>query len=130
MAEETLREIFAKQLNYYMNATGKTQSELCKYMNVSSATASDWCNANKMPRADKIQAIAKWLGISIGDLMEEKNIDDNSYYINPETREIAQEIYENKDLSLLFDAARDAKPEDLKTVHTMLLALKAKEKGE
>lgn len=53
-----------------------------------------------------------------------------SYYTNPETAKIAQEIYENKDLSLLFDAARDAEPEDLQTVHTMLLALKKKERGE
>lgn len=55
---------------------------------------------------------------------------EQSYYTNPETAQIAQEIYENKDLSLLFDAARDAKPEDLQTVHTMLLALKKKERGE
>lgn len=127
MAEDTLREIFAKKLNYLMEKNGKNQADLCKYMNVSSATVSDWCNANKMPRADKIQAIAKWLGVGIGDLMEETT---NEYYINEETREIAQEIYENKDLSLLFDAARDAEPEDLKTVHTMLMALKKKEKGE
>lgn len=128
MAEETLREIFAKQLNYHMNHAGKTQADLCKFMNVSSATASDWCNANKMPRADKIQSIAKWLGVGIGDLMEEST--EEEYYLNSETREIAQKIYENKDLSLLFDAARDAEPEDLKTVHTMLAALKRKEKGE
>lgn len=55
---------------------------------------------------------------------------EQSYYTNSETAKIAQEIYENKDLSLLFDAARDAKPEDLQTVHTMLLALKKKENHE
>lgn len=127
MAEDTLREIFAKQLNYHMNRVGKNQADLCKYMNVSSATASDWCNANKMPRADKIQAIAKWLGVGIGDLMEETT---EEYYLNPETKKVAQEYYENKDLALLFDAGRDASPEDLQTVHTMLLALKKKERGE
>lgn len=128
MAEETLRAIFAKKLNYYMSQEGKNQSDLCKQFGVSSATASDWCNANKMPRADKIQAIARWLGVNIGDLMEDRT--EESYYTNPETTKIAQQIYENKDLSLLFDAARDAKPEDLQTVHTMLLALKKKENHE
>lgn len=48
-------------------------------------------------------------------------------YYTEETSEMAQEIYENKELKLLFDAARDADPEDLKTVHSMLLALKRKE---
>ena len=56
----------------------------------------------------------------------EKN---QSYYLNPETSRIAQKIYDNKELSLLFDAAQDAEPEDLQTVHSMLMALKRKEKG-
>lgn len=65
------------------------------------------------------------------DLMEDKSeSQEESYYTNPETAKIAQEIYENKDLSLLFDAAKDATPEDLQTVHMMLLALKKKERGE
>lgn len=70
MSEETMRTIFAKNLRYYLEQSGKNQTDLCKYLNVSSATASDWCNARKMPRADKIQSIANWLGISIGSLME------------------------------------------------------------
>lgn len=127
MAEETLRTIFAKKLNYYLAKAGKNQSDLCKQFGVSSATASDWCNANKMPRGDKIQAIAKWLNISIGDLMEER---DDVYYTNEKTAKIAQEIYENKELSLLFDAARDASPEDLKQVYDMLLFLKQKERNK
>lgn len=51
-----------------------------------------------------------------------------AYYFDDETAQKAQEIFENKQLSLLFDAARDADPEDLETVHTMLMALKNKEK--
>lgn len=41
------------------------------------------------------------------------------YYINDETREIAQEIFDNKDLRILFDASRKAKPEDLKLIIEM-----------
>ena len=52
------------------------------------------------------------------------------YYFNSETSKIAQEIYDNKELSLLFDAARDADPEDLEIVHNMLMALKRKEKRD
>lgn len=63
-------------------------------------------------------------------LHTETENNSKEYYINPKTKEIAQEIYENKELSLLFDAARDAEPEDLQTVHTMLMALKKKELGE
>ena len=51
------------------------------------------------------------------------------YYLNEETTSMAQKIFENKELRLLFDAAQDAEPEDLQTIHSMLLALKRKERG-
>ena len=53
----------------------------------------------------------------------------DGYYLNEETAQMAQEIFENKELRLLFSAARDASPEDLKTTHDLLLALKRKERG-
>ena len=74
----------------------------------------------------KILLFAKALNTTPSELM---GWDNNDYYLNPETKRIAQEIYDNKDLSLLFDAAKDASPEDLHTVHTMLMALKRKEDG-
>lgn len=130
MSEETLRNIFARNLRHYLEERGHNQSDLCKYMGVSSATASDWCNGRKMPRADKIQSMANWLNVSIGELMDEKSKDESTdYYLNEETAKAAQEIFENKELRLLFDTARDAKPEDIQTVHSMLLALKRKERG-
>lgn len=57
-----------------------------------------------------------------------KNTISENYYFSDETVEMAQQLFKNKDLKMLFDAAQDAKPEDLQTIRTMLLALKAKEK--
>ena len=48
---------------------------------------------------------------------------------NDETAEMAQALFENKNLRVLFDAAKDATPEDLKTTYDMLMALKKKERG-
>ncbi len=83
---------------------------------------------------DESELVAKYENNTGSDiskiLTDELHSRNESYYTNPETAQIAQEIYENKELSLLFDAARDAEPEDLQTVHTMLLALKKKERGE
>lgn len=45
---------------------------------------------------------------------EEKE-DGAKYYLNDETAAIAQDIFENKELRLLFDAARDATLEELRT---------------
>lgn len=125
---DQLREIFAENLRYYMEQNEKTQADLMRYMNVSSATASDWVNGRKMPRADKLQAIASWLGIQLSNLMEERN--DSGYYLNPETAQMAQEIFDNKELRMLFSVGRDMDPEDLKALHDMALALKRKERNE
>lgn len=74
--------------------------------------------------------MANYFGILKSDLVEEHTTEQEHYYFTPETSKIAQEIYANKELSLLFDAARDADPEDLQTVHSMLMALKRKERGQ
>lgn len=79
------------------------------------------------PSNDRICAIAKALGVTPEYLTNGKEAD--SYYLNEETTRMAQSIFENKELRLLFDAAQDAAPEDLQTVHSMLLALKRKERG-
>lgn len=119
-------EIFAKLLK----AKGCTAYQVSKATGIAQSTLSDWKNGKSIPKADKIQKIADFFGVSAEYLMTGKEgEDDNKYYINEETAAIAQDIFENKELRLLFDAARDADPEDLEAVHTMLLALKRKERG-
>lgn len=81
------------------------------------------------PSADKIQKIADLLNVSVEYLMTGEEKEETGYYLNDETAQMAQEIFENKELRLLFSAARDASPEDLKTTHDLLLALKRKERG-
>ena len=41
-----------------------------------------------------------------------------------DTEEIARELYENKDMRLLIDAAKDCKPEDLQMAADLLMRLK------
>ncbi len=72
MEPKEINIIFSKNLKYWLQERGKTQADLYKKMNVSSAVASDWCNEKKIPRADKLVAIAKWLSIELSDLLENK----------------------------------------------------------
>ena len=78
-----------------------------------------------------MQKIADYFHVSVEYLItgEEKE-GGEKYYLNDETADIAQQIFENKELKVLFDAAKDAQPEDLGTVYQMLLALKRKQRGE
>ena len=86
-------------------------------------------NKNK-PSTDKIRQIADLLGVSVDHLLNGTDDDQKAgYYLNEETAKAAQEIFENRELKMLFDAARDADPEDLMALHSMALALKRKERG-
>lgn len=81
------------------------------------------------PSVEKLQQIAEYLNVTVDYLVSGKeNVEKETYYLNDETAKAAQEIFENKDLRVLFDAARDASPEDLKTTYNMLMALKRKER--
>lgn len=107
-----------------------TPYRVCKETGLTTATISNWKAGRYSPKADKMQKIADYFNVSVEYLMtgEEKESGEK-YYLNDETAHIAQKIFENKELRLLFDAAEDAPAEDLQTVHSMLLALKRKEKG-
>jgi transcriptional regulator with XRE-family HTH domain len=66
------KEVFAKNLRYYMESRGKTQKELAEIVGVSAPTMNDWLKAKKYPRIDKIEIMANYFGILKSDLIEEK----------------------------------------------------------
>lgn len=104
---------------------GISQSELERQVGIAKGSVTKW--KNQEPKFSSLEKVAEFLGVSTDYLLYGKEAD--SYYLNNETKEIAQEIFDNKELRLLFDASRDATPEDLRTIHEMLLALKRKERG-
>ncbi|MDO5540558.1 MAG: helix-turn-helix transcriptional regulator [Eubacteriales bacterium] len=130
MSEQEFNAIFSKRLRYYLNKNDMTQVELAKKIGVGSTSVYNWCNGIKTPRMDKVDAMCKLFNCKRSDLIEDKlETESADYYLNEETAKAAQEIFENKELRLLFDTARDAKPEDIQTAHSILLALKRKERG-
>lgn len=85
--------------------------------------------ADEISRRELYNCDAKLIRPSREELMPKDDKPLYDYYIDDDTAQTAQEIFENKDLKLLFEAARTASPEDLKAAQTLLLALKAKEQG-
>lgn len=131
MSEQEFNSIFSKRLRYYLEKNNMTQVELSKKLGVGTTSVYNWCNGVKSPRMDKVDAMCKLFGCRRSDLMEDETENRSTgYYLNDDTAQVAQEIFENKDLRVLFDAARDAKPEDLRTTYDMLMALKRKERGD
>ena len=111
---------------------GVTTYQVSKATGIGQSTFSSWKSRRNLISGDKAKKIADYFNVSVDYLMtgeDKSDLSDKKYYINDETAEMADKIFHNKELRLLFDAARDAQPEDLETVHQMLLALKRKERG-
>ena len=67
------KEVFARNLKYYMDREGINQQEMAKIVGVSAPALCEWLNANKYPRIDKIEIIANYFGILKSDLIEDKS---------------------------------------------------------
>lgn len=120
-------EVFEQLLQKF----GVTTADVCKATGIGQSTMSNWKSRRNMISGKNAQLIADYFNVSVDYLMTGEDKDsDKKYYLNDETAAMAQSIFENKELRMLFDAARDAEPEDLQAVHSMLLALKRKERGD
>lgn len=139
MTDAKLREIFSKNLTHYLEINGYKQADLARHMKVSTATTAKWCTGQAIPRIDKIQSICNWLGVSKSDLLDPNDhnavIDrpdgqPQQYYLDSEAVAISQELFKNPDLRVLFDAARGAKPENLRLAAEMLRQFKEGSKND
>lgn len=110
------------------DSKGMKDSDVAKATGITKSTFSDWKNGRSNPKDAKLQKIANLFGVTAEYIRTGKNT--NEYYTNNETAQVAQEIFENKELKALFDVQKDMDPEDLKALHSMALALKRKERGD
>lgn len=100
-------------------------SVVSKETGVSTATISSWKTGKYTPKSDKIQKIAEFFDVDAMYFMDDETATSKPiYYVNEETAKTAQAIFENKDLRILFDAAKDARPDDLKMAAEMLRRFK------
>lgn len=124
---------FPNIFKHIREKSGLTQQQLADKLGISRSAVGMYEKGEREPNFETLELIADTFNVDMNYLLGKKpstEVMPDTYYFNPETSKIAQEIYDNKELSLLFDAARDADPEDLQTVHSMLMALKRKEKGQ
>ena len=108
---------------------GVRDTEVAKATGIPQSTFSDWKKGKSKPKMEKLEKIADFFGVTVRYLMtgQEK---EEQYYQDIQTALLAQRMREDENLRILFDAAKDASPEDLKTVSDMLLLLKKRGKLE
>ena len=66
------KEIFAKNLVYYLSVCGREQKEVAEDLGVPSSTFNEWVKGKKYPRIDKIEKLANYFRIKKSDLIEDK----------------------------------------------------------
>lgn len=80
------KEIFAKNLSYYLDRHEKDQREVADIVGVAPSTFNEWVKAKKYPRIDKIEILANYFGIQKSDLIEKKVTD------NEEDNEVIEKL--------------------------------------
>lgn len=94
-----------------------------------------------VPSIDTVKAIADVLGVDLNVLLRSMGYDapmktvitiepgygDNGYYSDPDVVALANELFHNEDLRVLFSAGRDLSKEQMKETYDYIKYLKSKE---
>lgn len=104
------KEVFAKNLKYYMNLNNVDRNKLCNDLDFNYTTVREWTNGTAYPRIDKIEALANYFGILKSDLIES----------NYKTEKFDE-------LELLFDKNKDILTDDDKEYIKFIIEKRKKE---
>lgn len=111
---------------------GLTQQEISEKLGISRSTIGMYETGAREPDYDTLELIADFFNVDMDYLLGRTDkttmIPESFYYVNDETREIAQEIYQNPDLRSLFDVAKDIPADRLKAHIEFMKNLKDSEK--
>lgn len=115
--------MFKDTLRRLRKEKGISQTRLAEILNYSPSSISMYESSDRIPHVAILRQIADFFGVTVSYLLAGE--EQGSYYINQDTADKAQELFENKDMRLLFDAAKDSRPEDLQMAADLLRRLKA-----
>lgn len=89
-------EVFEQLLQKF----GVTAYQVSKATGIHQSTLSNWKARRNLIRGDKAQKIADYFGVSVDYLMTGKEKEGGEkYYLNDETAEMAQALFENRNLA-------------------------------
>ena len=128
-----MKTFLGSNIKYLRENNNLEQRDLAEALGYKSpSVVSDWENGKKKPNIGAIHDMSRLFNVTIDQLVNTDLSADGKdpYYLNPESARIAQEAYDNPDLRMLFDAAKDVEPEALKTVIDMVKLMKKEEHPE
>lgn len=126
----------SKNIRFLRHECGLSQDDIADMLGYRSfTTVQKWESGDSEPNVRTLEGLADIFGVTLNDLIshdfadpENNAPDDDVYYIDPGTRKIAQEVYEDDNLRMLFDASRGAAPEDIQMAAEMIRRLTERNK--
>lgn len=118
------------------SSSGLTQAEMAEKLGISRSTIGMYETGAREPDFETLEKIADFFNVDTDFLLGRTDKTSilpetlGHYYLNDETREIAQEVFENPDLRSLFHVARDIDPNELRAHIEFMKRLKAKERHD
>ena len=108
---------------------GVSPADVSRATGIRESTLSNWKVRGTKLSAKNATIIASYFGVSVdylttGQDIERESVDGQKYYFSDETAKQAQELFDNPDLHILMDAARDLSPEKLQALANMAKMLK------
>lgn len=112
-------EIFEK----LMRDRGVRAVDVSAATGIRTGVLTDWKKGRYTPKADKLQKIADYFGVSLRYLTTGEEAlpeDAPGYYLDPDARDLADFLHRNPGYKVLFDATRKVKPEDIEFVRQLI----------
>lgn len=109
----TDREIFQRNLNYYLASSGKLQKDLAEYVGAKTTTVSGWTRGISYPRADAMEKIAMFFGIPTSRLIGEPDTPSHPPDVEPK----------NDDIRLLIRGLNKLSPAEIEQATNVFRAM-------
>lgn len=109
---KTSGTVFVRNFESYCKSIGKSPNRVCLEIGLSNATYTHWKKRGVIPHSATLGKIAEYFGISINDLIAEKdeqNVDDLKVALFGGDGEVTDEMWEEVKQFAQFVKARNAK---------------------
>ena len=132
---------FKKIIKDLRNQRNLTQEGLAQEMGISKSSIAMWETGSRFPSKELYEQLADFFNVDIDylygrtDIKKKHHFDDTGteyinahylkesnggYYVSEETQKIVQEIFDDKDMKLLFDLKKSAQSDELMSYASFL----------
>ena len=131
--------IVGKMLRDIRESKGYTLEVSAEHLGITPKSLQRYECGERKIKMGTLQSLCEFYGVEYDSFIrkakeqfsgnEEDSDTSTPYYLNDETRQIAQKVFENPELRTLFHVARDISPERLKAHIDFMKSLKTQENG-